>query len=65
MSENPISFVFSVDGAQYFIHELIGSWSSMCHLEIFLTPFSFIEVPREFAFSSSLARVYLLAYNTC
>jgi hypothetical protein len=64
MDERKSRFFFSVNGAQYFMHELIGSWSSMCHSEIFLTPFSFIEVPQEFAFSTSLARVYLLSYNT-
>jgi hypothetical protein len=65
MGPNLINFVLSVDGAQYFMHELIGSWSGMSHSEIFLTLFSLIEVPQEFAFSSSLARVYLLAYNPC
>jgi hypothetical protein len=49
MGTNLISFVLSVVGAQYFMHELIGSWSGMSHSEIFLTLFSSIEVPQEFA----------------
>jgi hypothetical protein len=67
MGANFVSFVLShgVDGVQYFVHELIGSWSGMSHSEIFLTLFSFSEVPQEFAFSSSHAHVYLLAYNSC
>jgi hypothetical protein len=63
MGANLIDFVLSVNGAQYFMHELIGSWNGMSHSEILLTLFSFIEIPQEFAFSSSHAHFYLLAYN--
>jgi hypothetical protein len=46
MDANLVRFVLSVDGPQYFVHDLIGSWSGMSHSEIFLTLFSLIEVPR-------------------
>jgi hypothetical protein len=50
MSANLVGFVLGVDGAQYFVHDLIGSWGGMPHSEIFLAQFSLVEVPQEFAF---------------
>jgi hypothetical protein len=66
MGANLVGFVLGVDGAQYFAHELIGSWDGMSLPETFLT-LQFVDrgKPQEFAFSSLHARVYLLAYNSC
>ena len=39
MGANLVGFVLGVDGAQYFVHELIGSWDGMSLPETFVTLF--------------------------
>jgi hypothetical protein len=37
---NYVGFVLGVDGAQYFVHELIGSWDGMSLPETFVSLYS-------------------------
>jgi hypothetical protein len=57
MGANLVGFVLGVDGAQYFLHELIGSWAGMSRPRI-LERISLIEVPRH-PFSPCCMRVFI------
>ena len=67
MGANLVGFVLGVDGAQYFAHELIGSWAGTSSHFSELLWTSLIETCTVQAFASCLALVHAcsLGYNLC